>query len=231
MKKAINKQKIRKNSNAQNATGYSQTWQILKPTKSLTRSVKRKKRILNVKSADKISKTGSAMLNTCVLIFKKDLSDCHKLKNFSAAAPVTEFGRKEDLKKHERTHRNQSEPRNERNEQRMTNPKQFSCDECEMKFKTERDLQSQEKRYTCPHYKRARCMFGPKGKNEKGSCRYSHPRSVRRCIYDQTKGCKKQTVNSSMQKLVWRAIQIHGLWIKVSIKVTKIWAQTIMWLF
>ena len=34
--------------------------------------------------------TGSAMLNTCVLIFKKDLSDCHKLKNFSAAAPVTE---------------------------------------------------------------------------------------------------------------------------------------------
>ena len=80
----------------------------------------------------------------------KDLSDCHKLKNFSAAAPVTEFGRKEDLKKHERTHRNQSEPRNERNEQRMTNPKQFSCDECEMKFKTEKDLQSREKSHTCP---------------------------------------------------------------------------------
>ena len=74
---------------------------------------------------------------------------------------------------------------------RMTNPKQFSCDECKMKFKTERDLQSQEKSHTCPHYKRARCMFGPKGKNEKGSCRYSHPGSVKRCIYDHTIGCKK----------------------------------------
>ena len=45
------------------------------------------------------------------------------------------------------------------------------------------------------------------------------------------KDAKNQTVNSSMQKLVWRAIQLHGLWIKVSIKVTKIWAQTITWLF
>ena len=34
-------------------------------------------------------------------------------------------------------------------------------------------------------------MFGPKGENEKGSCRYSHPRSVKRCIYDHTIGCKK----------------------------------------
>ena len=52
-------------------------------TYEITRKISQKKEThFKCESADKISKTGSAMLNTCVLIFKKDLSDCHKLKNF-----------------------------------------------------------------------------------------------------------------------------------------------------
>ena len=35
-------------------------------------------------------------------------------------------------------------------------------------------------------------MFGPKGVNDKGNCKYSHPR---RCIYDQFVGCKKPDCN------------------------------------
>ena len=35
-------------------------------------------------------------------------------------------------------------------------------------------------------------MFGPKGLNDKGNCKYSHPR---RCIYDQFVGCKKPDCN------------------------------------
>ena len=81
------------------------------------------------------------------------------------------------MKKHERVY-------TERND--------MSCMVCDFKASNEEDLIQHEKKHTCPHYKRARCMFGPKGENDKGTCRYSHPR---RCLYDQTVGCKKTDCN------------------------------------
>ena len=125
--------------------------------------------------------------HTCSKIQERLIKSSQTEKLFCCSTCDKEFGRKDDLKRHERTHRIQHEPRKELREQRASN-KLFSCDVCEVIFNTEEDLQSHEKSHTCPHYKISRCMFGPRGENDKGSCKYSHPK---RCIYDRTVGCKK----------------------------------------
>jgi len=104
-------------------------------------------------------------------------------KLFCCRACDKEFTRKDDLKKHERTHSSNSPSKDG-----ADGKNRFSCDLCESKFNKEIDLKTHEKTHTCPHFKKSRCMYGPRGENEKGKCNYSHPR---RCLYDQTIGCKK----------------------------------------
>ena len=100
--------------------------------------------------------------HTCTTIQERlRLSQTEKL--FCCSTCDKDFRRKEDLKKHERTHRIQSKPRSEERGQRRSNDEQFSCEECEMKFNTEEDLKHHEKTHTCPTTKNPDACLALKG--------------------------------------------------------------------
>ena len=98
-----------------------------------------------------------------------------------------EFEFKGDLKKHERTHTG-TKGDTKKNERTIADKDDFSCKICDYKPSSHNDLKTHEKTHSCPFHKQSKCMFGPKGQNEKGSCQYTHPR---RCIHDQFGECRK----------------------------------------
>ena len=67
----------------------------------------------------------------------------------------------------------------------------FRCEyyQCDREFNSQKNLEEHEKSsHICKYYEDSKCMFGSRGSNEKGQCKYGHPRL---CIYFQTRGCKK----------------------------------------
>jgi len=73
---------------------------------------------------------------------------------------------------------------------RLSNEEDLKCEyyECGREFNSPEDLTEHEKSHICKYYEDSKCMFGSRGSNEKGQCKYGHPKM---CIFFQTRGCKK----------------------------------------
>ena len=84
-------------------------------------------------------------------------------------------------------------------EENQETQKLFCCSTCDNEFTSKNELMKHERTHTgndmqqgrpqiCSFYLKNRCVYGSRGKNENGECQFEHPR---RCIYIETRGCKK----------------------------------------